>query len=507
MVLILALAFLWWLKGFLVRQGQQLKKIFASVLETAFQKVKQSLPPFLRKRLDPSSFFGLPILSLAILVIGLFIFILVLGFEAPSAGTLWANLDERIASFFRLFLNDHVAVFAFLITALCFSNFIVAFSAVATMWFLLEKRKSYIVGLWTGVIGTALSSYLIKFIVGRPRPTPLFYFENSYSFPSTHAAIAVFLSFFLAYYAIRVYPRWSRNVSVIFAAIVISILIAWSRLYLGVHYFSDVIAGYALGGILLIVSIIIERRLMRYDAPQRLSKMRQGIVLAGATVFLVGIFFSQTFNKITLQDLYHALPLTSVEQQPLKEILLNNAWPLWTENLRGARERQVRFIFVSDPAFFEETLKQSGWVKRDEPTIGSVLQRASAIVFKTSYPAAPIRPRFWRNDPNAFSFTKLASGDKKEKDLYVLRLWRAPMIEAGAQQVYISELWVDRDLYIPLPAKQSILDAAREQLLHDISKNISKREILPATVPVNTNELEEGTQHITVEIIHLDTHE
>jgi hypothetical protein len=49
----------------------------------------------------------------------------------------------------------------------------------------------------------------------------------------------------------------------------------------------------------------------------------------------------------------------------LKEILLNNAWPLWTENLRGARERQVRFIFVSDPAFFEETLKQSGWVKRD----------------------------------------------------------------------------------------------------------------------------------------------
>ncbi len=109
------------------------------------------------------------------------------------------------------------------------------------------------------VIGTGLAavvaygiSEVIKEVVKRPRPwtTHLNSFilaphETSYSFPSNHAIVvgAVIMGLWL-----------SRDVFITFIATIDGLLVAASRLYLGAHYFSDVIVGLLLG---LIIAAIV----------------------------------------------------------------------------------------------------------------------------------------------------------------------------------------------------------------------------------------------------------
>ena len=92
-------------------------------------------------------------------------------------------------------------------------------------------------------------NYSLNFLFSRPRPT----FDDPiitalhYSFPSGHA-MQSFISYgLLAYYLVVRTPARPRKLLIITATTLLIALIGLSRMYLGVHYLSDVIAGYAAG--------------------------------------------------------------------------------------------------------------------------------------------------------------------------------------------------------------------------------------------------------------------
>ena len=95
--------------------------------------------------------------------------------------------------------------------------------------------------LGLGIISSYVITYALKFIVARPRPLGIsmnFLFHlPDYSFPSAHAAVA-----FAALPVLdKTYPRlkWLWILSISF--------VAFSRIYIGVHYLSDVVAGAFIG--------------------------------------------------------------------------------------------------------------------------------------------------------------------------------------------------------------------------------------------------------------------
>jgi membrane-associated phospholipid phosphatase len=97
----------------------------------------------------------------------------------------------------------------------------------------------------------------LKLFFAKPRPqlwTPLVV-EPSYSFPSGHALGSVVVYGFLAFLLASRYPNYRRVIYPI--AIVMMGAIGLSRLFLGVHYPTDVIAGYAVGLLWLITCIRI----------------------------------------------------------------------------------------------------------------------------------------------------------------------------------------------------------------------------------------------------------
>jgi membrane-associated phospholipid phosphatase len=103
------------------------------------------------------------------------------------------------------------------------------------------------------VAGSALLNWLLKGLFQRPRPHfahPLVV-ETSYSFPSGHAMESFVVYGMLAYLAVLWLRSWEARMAAVCGAALVVVLIGFSRMYLGVHYFSDVVAGYAAGGVWL----------------------------------------------------------------------------------------------------------------------------------------------------------------------------------------------------------------------------------------------------------------
>jgi membrane-associated phospholipid phosphatase len=103
------------------------------------------------------------------------------------------------------------------------------------------------------VAGSTLLNWLLKGFFQRPRPHfahPLV-IETSYSFPSGHAMESFVVYGMVAYLAVLWLRSWEVRVAAVCGAALVVVLIGFSRVYLGVRYFSDVVAGYAAGGVWL----------------------------------------------------------------------------------------------------------------------------------------------------------------------------------------------------------------------------------------------------------------
>lgn len=129
----------------------------------------------------------------------------------------------------------------------------VAMGALAVLVaFLLAARRQWIMlGGWIAAFaGGGVLDWMLKRVIARPRPpfASAFLHDKSFSFPSGHA-MGSLIGFGMLAYVLSVWSEantW-RNRMLIGAAAVWIVAIGLSRLYLGAHYFSDVIGGYAAG--------------------------------------------------------------------------------------------------------------------------------------------------------------------------------------------------------------------------------------------------------------------
>ena len=127
-------------------------------------------------------------------------------------------------------------------------------TALSSLSFYIHKQKTEVVRLLISVCGSSLSVLLIKASVAAPRPIEeALYSEMTSSFPSGHATIAMSLYGFLLWHAYRQKKQRFKTLLITTLAILI-ILLGASRLYLGVHYLSDVLSGYILGFIWILIS-------------------------------------------------------------------------------------------------------------------------------------------------------------------------------------------------------------------------------------------------------------
>ena len=119
--------------------------------------------------------------------------------------------------------------------------------AVAVVLLRRWNRPADDIALVVIAAGSAALPWLVKLIVARPRPTIEHLQQlSSLSFPSEHTTQAAAIYLTIAILLSKGLNRGLREL-VIVLAILIAMVVAWSRVYLGVHYPSDVAAGLVLG--------------------------------------------------------------------------------------------------------------------------------------------------------------------------------------------------------------------------------------------------------------------
>jgi len=129
---------------------------------------------------------------------------------------------------------------------------------------LIYLEKKYAVMLGISTISSVVTNTIIKSIIRRPRPAHLrLITQGGYSFPSGHSMISICVYGFLIYLIYQEVRDKKLKIALItfFSFLIISI--GLSRIYVGVHYPSDVLAGYLLASTLLITITTLCNKYLR----------------------------------------------------------------------------------------------------------------------------------------------------------------------------------------------------------------------------------------------------
>lgn len=135
------------------------------------------------------------------------------------------------------------------LTALGSPTIVTLLSILFFIVFMLLKDRTGALHLLAASIGGGILSALFKNAIARERPTliPRLVEVSGFSYPSGHALFAAAIYLTLAILACRHFRRWQQRAVIFSLSIIVIGLVAISRVYLGVHYPSDVASGILLG--------------------------------------------------------------------------------------------------------------------------------------------------------------------------------------------------------------------------------------------------------------------
>jgi len=150
-------------------------------------------------------------------------------------------------------------------------------TALLAAWFAYRKAYYWLIVLVAAVPGGMLLNVVLKHIFRRQRPSlddPLLTL-STYSFPSGHTVAATLFYGVLACYLWRRVRAWPRRLLIVLGACAMVALVALSRMYLGVHYLSDVMAASMEGAAWLTVCVTAVSTLHRRRLAQGKSSWSQ----------------------------------------------------------------------------------------------------------------------------------------------------------------------------------------------------------------------------------------
>ena len=149
------------------------------------------------------------------------------------------------------FINDSLTP---IIKAITWFGSATCLITLSIILFILIKNKKVGGLIGTNLIIITVLNQILKFLLQRPRPTEFRIInESGYSFPSGHSMISMAFYGFLIYLIYKYINNKYLKSFLVFILSLLIIMIGFSRIYLGVHYTSDVIAGFLVSISYLIV--------------------------------------------------------------------------------------------------------------------------------------------------------------------------------------------------------------------------------------------------------------
>lgn len=364
---------------------------------------------------------GLSILA-SLLLIGATLFTLITGWslnEGSEAGINYTVL-ETLQSL-RTPWADHLMVF---ITGFGDWESMLLFFVVVLGYLLWSKRKRAAL-YWLAAAGFALlAGPLLKYGLQVPRPDIVGHAKTSYAFPSGHTLWAMVLyGFFAVLVARTLTARW-RWIPYGLAGLLIT-SVALSRLYLGMHWLSDVLGSIALGLIWVSALGIAYNRHASLPAQSRL------FAISGVTALLLGL----TIHTLYTHDMKFSYytPKRSIVDMP-EAYWWTDGWqelPQERLDTRKQLEHKLSLQYAGSLESFTTALQKAGW------SISAPLTWKKMInLLSPSLPLKdlPLFPQVHDGSHEALSMEKILPDERR----LVLRFWPAYLkLSPGSEDLWL----------------------------------------------------------------------
>lgn len=182
------------------------------------------------------------------------------------------ELDESILMSLREMESEGMTSFLAFVTQAGSTAVFAAAAGLAAIWLVWRRRLLDTALVFASVLGAWLLNTLLKDLFARTRPDILHLAEaDGYSFPSGNAMIG--LAFYGLLTLLTLVSIRGHNAKTLVAVIgiLLVLLVGLSRVYLGVHYPTDILAGYAAGGVWLSVCMAVRRIRASSDRTMRIQ--------------------------------------------------------------------------------------------------------------------------------------------------------------------------------------------------------------------------------------------
>ena len=167
------------------------------------------------------------------------------------------KFDSAIDSYMISIRNDALTNFMVIITNIGGSYSLISITFLAILVAII-KQKRLPLNTMINLVIVFLTSQIFKLIIHRPRPTGIFLTHaNGYSYPSGHTMVSFAFFTFVAISLCEKIKNKTLKLFIKIATAILIIMIGFSRIYLGVHYLTDIIGAYLLGTSYLLVFLNI----------------------------------------------------------------------------------------------------------------------------------------------------------------------------------------------------------------------------------------------------------
>lgn len=413
---------------------------------------------FIRRRFTPDEKFGL-YLTLGGMITLFFLYVFY-GLARDIVGQQFIiQTDLRIINLLQLFRNPMTNEFMLMVTYLGKWQIIIPAVCAVGIILLLLKRYHYFLALIVSVGGGELFVWITKNIIERTRP-PLVNAlspEMSYSFPSGHAFVAIAFYGLLGYILFREVRSKLIRAASLFVILSIIALIGFSRIYLGVHWPSDVLAGYAAAAAwiaALITALEIRRKFNHQQFGTPLIS-HAATAMLGTVFFVVwGVYVFGYYQMHPLRNVgmisrpYEIISRSSIPQRLFQTL------PKTSEDIMGKPMEPISIIVVGTYPQMSQTFRKAGWYVMDDISLRTFWHFYVASAFNQSYPEAPATPSFWNARPNEFAFEQ-PSAANTVRERHHIHIWETPFVLADGRNVWFGTAHFDEamamKLGVPLP--------------------------------------------------------
>jgi membrane protein DedA with SNARE-associated domain/membrane-associated phospholipid phosphatase len=322
--------------------------------------------------------------------------------------------------------------------------------------YLAVQRHWRAANYWLAAAGFAmLASVALKYALRIPRPDAGIEGLSPYAFPSTHAMRATVLYGFLAVMIARGLSAPRRWIPYSVAAI-LAVAVAASRVYLGAHWLSDVLASLILG-LAWIAALGIA-----YHRHTRVESHWRGLAL-GSLALLVLAFSLQTW-RCQEKDLARYTP-----EQATRTLAMADWWdggwrsqPTLRQDTRGLNRHPLDFQYAGGLDVLAAQLELAGWRKATPVNWKSLLKLLSPSL---PLQALPVLPQVHQGRHESLAMVKDLTPDRR----VVIRLWDSNLrLDPGHAPLWIGnasiQARVERLGMIAYPVTTSSFDQALEAL-------------------------------------------